>query len=587
MHQPKTVRKLIAGRPYMPLAALLLVLLQAALGVAEVLVLERFVDGFSGFQWHRSVLFAVMLAGMYAFRYIQAPLLDYLKNGIRLQVRAHLDREIIEKTARITAAALEDTDNQALLNRLQDKPENRYVDGFFAILQIMGGALETAGIFALVMGSVPFFLPVILLLLGLMAVAFRLIGKSRGTMYRTRQEIGRRSDYLSGLLFERRLAQEKKLFGYTRYIQALYEEENIQSGRQMLGSVFFVNAVLWVYDNITYLFSASAYLLFLIPLYRGTINIGLYIAIIPALTRLGAFFVTVGSSYLPTYQAYRACLADMGKLYALPEQWYDHRETVPTDSAPVFHVIRGENVVFAYPGQEKPVLDGLSFTFEAGKNYALVGENGCGKTTLIKLLMGFYRPQSGIITIDGEDIQEMEFGRLQRFFSAVFQDANRYEYTIKENIRISALGEEAQNSEMRRTAREAELDSWISSCADAYDTRLGQLEEGGVDLSGGQWQRLSIARMLYRKAGIYIWDEPTAAMDPLAESRLYTDFLQKRSANCANIFVTHRLGAAVSADEICVMENGRFVEQGSHAQLMQHADGLYCRMFQAQKGMYE
>ncbi len=148
------------------------------------------------------------------------------------------------------------------------------------------------------------------------------------------------------------------------------------------------------------------------------------------------------------------------------------------------------------------------------------------------------------------------------------------------------MGKEKQDSRLQQAAKEAEIDQWILSCADNYNTKLGNLEEGGIDLSGGQWQRLSIARMLYRKAGIYIWDEP-AAMDPLAESRLYTAFFQKRAKQNANIFVTHRLGAAVSADEICVLEKGRLVEQGTHKQLMENKDGLYYQMFCAQKGMYE
>lgn len=453
------------------------------------------------------------------------------------------------------------------------------------MLQILGGILGTVGVLALIIDNVPFFLLIVLLLLGLMVVVFRLIGKSKIAMYQTRQEIGRRSDYLSNILFDRRLSQEKKLFRYTSYIQNLYEEETIQSGKKLIGSIFISNMILWAYDNITFLFSASAYLLFLLPLYRGEIDIGLYISIIPALTRLGAFFVTVGSNYWPTYQEYLACLADIGKLNALPEQYYIHKKE--NNLLPTFHVIKGENIVFHYPGQKKPILDGLSFTFYAGKNYALVGENGCGKTTLIKLLMGFYQPDSGIITIDGVNIQEMGFEKLQCYFSAVFQDFNRYDYTIKENIFISCLEREKQDTEIRLAAQEAELDTWILSCPDAYDTKLGNLDDGSIDLSGGQWQRLSIARMMYRKANIYIWDEPTAAMDPLAESRLYADFLQKRSSKCTNIFITHRLGAAVNADEICVMENGRFIEQGKHTQLMQKKEGLYHKMFQAQKGMYE
>ena len=146
---------------------------------------------------------------------------------------------------------------------------------------------------------------------------------------------------------------------------------------------------------------------------------------------------------------------------------------------------------------------------------------------------------------------------------------------------------DAVKSQMERAAEETGLGEWIAALPDAYDTTLGNLAEGGVNLSGGQWQRLAIARMLYRNAGIYIWDEPTAAMDPLAESRLYTAFLRKRSNNLTNIFITHRLGACVSADEICVLADGHFVEQGSHIQLMQKKDGLYKSMFEAQKGMYK
>lgn len=230
MQKPETVWKLIAKKPYTALAATLLVLAQAVLNVSEVVILQRFIDGFSKLQWAQSALFALGISAVYAFYYIRTPLLGYLKDKIRLQMRIHLEHTVIEKTARISVAALEDTENQALLARVQDSPENRYANGFFSVLQILGGILGTVGVLALVVENAPYFLLAILLLLGLMVIAFRLIAKSRLAMYRSRQEIGRRSDYLSGLLFDRRLAQEKKLFGYTPYIQKLYEEETILSG---------------------------------------------------------------------------------------------------------------------------------------------------------------------------------------------------------------------------------------------------------------------------------------------------------------------------------------------------------------------
>lgn len=578
------------------LAAAILVMIQAVFTVLEVIVLQHFLDGFSTavFWLGQSLSYIAALAAMYAFRYFQTPILNWLNGSITLQLRETLDRLIIKKAERISLVSLENAEHQALLGRVQDAPEKRYTNGLYAILGIVGGVIQTMGVLFLLAGSVPYFLLVILLLLGLMVVVFRIIGENRVKLYHARQEIGRRGDYLSGILFERGHAQEKKLFGYTSYIQKIYKEENIQSNRKLLGRIFAINLILWFYDNIIFLFSASAYLVFLIPLSRGEINIGLYIAILPALTRLGAFFVAVGSEYLPTYQEYRACLKDIAALEELEEQFYAYTINESGNSEinqvekqpPSFHEIRGKNIVFCYPGSDKPILNGLNFTFNAGKNYALVGENGCGKSTFVKLIMGFYKPESGKITIDGKDIQEMEFSELQSCYSAVFQDFNRYDYTIGENIVMSALGGAAK-PKMKQAAGEAGLDEWISALPDTYDTNLGNLTEGGVNLSGGQWQRLAIARMLYRKAGIYIWDEPTAAIDPLEESRLYTAFLKKRKNNLTNIFITHRLGACVSADEICVLADGHFVEQGSHVQLMQKKDGIYRSMFEAQKGMYE
>ncbi len=599
MNDSKNIRNLLIQKKHAVCAAFaagILIMTQAAFTVLEVIVLQRFLDAFSAsnFELGQSLRYIAALAAMYAFRYFRMPLLNWLNGSISLQLRESLDCLIIKKAERISLASLEDASHQALLGRVQDAPEKRYANGLYAILEIAGGVMQTAGVLFLLAGSVPYFLLIILLLLGLMAIVFRIIGQNRVKVYHARQEIGRRGDYLSGILFDRRLAQEKKLFGYTSYIQKIYEEENIQSNRKLLYRIFASNLILWFYDNITFLFSASAYLVFLIPLSRGEIDIGLYIAIIPALTRLGAFFVAVGSEYLPTYQEYRACLKDITALEALEEQFYIsaikercHSESNQAGRHPLaFHEIKGENIVFSYPGSDKPVLDGLNFTFYAGKNYAIVGENGCGKSTFVKLLMGFYKPENGNITIDGKDIQEMEFSELQNCYSAVFQDFNRYDYTIRENIIMSAL-DGVSDPQMERAAGEAGLEEWISSFPDAYDTSLGTLTEGGGNLSGGQWQRLAIARMLYRNAGVYIWDEPTAAMDPLAESRLYTAFLKKRSDSLTNIFITHRLGACVGADEICVLADGYFAEQGSHAWLMQKKDGIYRSMFEAQKGMYE
>lgn len=571
MDKPKTIWNLIAQKPFAALAATVLVVIQAGLNVSEVVVLEHFIDTCANFRWGMALLFAIAIAGIYAYRYIQVPMLEYLNHKVRLQAREYLDDVIISQMVQVSAASLEKTENQALIARLQDEPEKRYANAFFSVLQILGGILGAVGIYSLIAESVPLLLPITLLLLGLMVIAFRLIGKNKVALYQARREISRRSDYLSGLLFERRLAQEKKLFAYTEYVQKQYEEENIKSGKKLLKSIFVSNLILWLYDNITYLFSASAYLLFLIPLYRGEIQIGLYVAIIPALTRLGAFFVEVGSKHLPAYKEYEACRKDVAQIYTLPKQYYACEESGV--ELPKFQVISGRDIVFRYPGEDKPVINGLNFEFHVGKNYALVGENGCGKTTLIKLLLGFYEPERGDIFIDGKNIRDMEFGKLQRYFSAVFQNFNRYEYSIRENIAFSDLSR-GLGEEIQRAAKQAEVDTWVQSCPKQYETQLGKLEEGAVELSGGQWQRLALARSYYRQRPILFFDEPTAAIDPLEEMSIY-ERLDKLARGRTVVLVTHRLGAVRSADKIIVMEKGRIVEMGSFSELLEQKGCFY------------
>ncbi len=214
MNDSKNIRNLLIQKKHAVCAAFaagILIMTQAAFTVLEVIVLQRFLDAFSAsnFELGQSLRYIAALAAMYAFRYFRMPLLNWLNGSISLQLRESLDYLIIKKAEHISLASLEDASHQALLGRVQDAPEKRYANGLYAILEIAGGVMQTAGVLFLLAGSVPYFLLIILLLLGLMAIVFRIIGQNRVKVYHARQEIGRRGDYLSGILFDRRLAQEK------------------------------------------------------------------------------------------------------------------------------------------------------------------------------------------------------------------------------------------------------------------------------------------------------------------------------------------------------------------------------------------
>jgi ATP-binding cassette subfamily B protein len=240
--------------------------------------------------------------------------------------------------------------------------------------------------------------------------------------------------------------------------------------------------------------------------------------------------------------------------------------------------IRVEGVSFAYPGGGKALND-VTLTIARGETLAIVGENGAGKTTLAKIIIGLYNPASGVVRYGGEDIggyvARSRFGRV----SAVFQDFIRYKLTARENITIS-------DAEAGGDAEKAIADSGarLAYLPDGLDTMLSR-EFDGTELSGGQWQRVAIARGLYRDHDIIVLDEPTAAIDPIEESSVFRLFKESARGKTA-ILVTHRLGSAKIADRIALMEDGEIGELGTHEQLIARG-GKYARMYREQAGWYE
>lgn len=243
-----------------------------------------------------------------------------------------------------------------------------------------------------------------------------------------------------------------------------------------------------------------------------------------------------------------------------------------------------ENLRFSYPGRPTPVLCDVTIEIPAGTSVAFVGENGSGKTTLAKILCGLYHPDSGDIFFDDCSIHDIDPTDLRKHVGAVFQDFARYELLAREAIGIARIDAIRNTALLREAASKAGIDHVLSALPVGYDTPLGKTFTGGVDLSGGEWQRLAIARAFLRDSQILILDEPTAALDPSAEASIYRQF-QAAARGRTTIMISHRLGSTKFADRIFVFEKGRVVEQGTHEQLMQMG-GIYQRMFSAQAEWY-
>lgn len=244
-----------------------------------------------------------------------------------------------------------------------------------------------------------------------------------------------------------------------------------------------------------------------------------------------------------------------------------------------------QNVSFRYPGSEEFTIKNLSFTIESGKKAALIGVNGAGKSTVVKLLLGFYTPTSGQILLNGKDIREIPKAEVYRMFSVCFQNVQSYSLTAQENIALSDVERMNDTQAVQAAAQASGADDMIGSWENGYDTEMTrQFAEDGMELSGGQWQKIALARAFFRNAGFVILDEPSSALDPEAEDYIFTSF-RKLCRDKGGLLISHRLSSIMMVDEILLLDNGTLREHGTHEQLMQK-NGMYAEMYRMQAEKY-
>ena len=246
--------------------------------------------------------------------------------------------------------------------------------------------------------------------------------------------------------------------------------------------------------------------------------------------------------------------------------------------------IEFRNVSFRYPGSDKYVLKNVSFTISVRESVAIVGENGAGKTTVVKLLARFYDPTEGAIYLEGRDLREYDLASLRRQIGVIFQDFVRYDLSAKENVGFGQVDLLDDDARIERAAYEGGASDLIKGLSKGYGTILGKEFDEGVDLSGGEWQKIALSRAFMKEAEVLILDEPTAALDAFAERDVFSRFAELTSDRTA-IFISHRFSTVRMADHILVLQQGELVEQGSHEQLLAQ-NGRYAQMFNTQAKQY-
>jgi ATP-binding cassette subfamily B protein len=276
-------------------------------------------------------------------------------------------------------------------------------------------------------------------------------------------------------------------------------------------------------------------------------------------------------------------ITDLLEFFGLKPRVFSKPGALPAPR-PIRKGFEFQNVSFSYPGQVRQVLSNVSFRLEPTQRIALVGENGQGKTTIVKLLTRLYDPTGGRILLDGVDLREYDLDDVWKEVGVIFQDFMRYDLTARENIAIGRIEDQDNIFRVRSAAQKSLAEDVVRKLPKGFDQVLGRRFEGGVDLSGGEWQKIALGRAYLRDAQVLILDEPTAALDAKSEHEVFERFAELTKGKMA-LLISHRFSTVKMADRILVLESGRIAEEGHHNELLQ-SKGRYAEMFELQAASY-
>jgi ATP-binding cassette subfamily B protein len=492
----------------------------------------------------------------------------------------HVSIRVMEHASRLDLASYEDPVFYDKLERARVQATDR-----IAMVQAIGTMAQQIITAITLSAGIVIFSPWLLVAL-VVAVLPAFLGEShfafQGYSLNIRQTpVRRQLDYLRTLGASKESAKELKLFGlsgflsgeYTRLSNDLYDQ-NVHLARRRL----VAGALLSLLSTGAY-YGAYAYVIY--RTVTGALSWGGLQFLAGALAGASQNIQSIFSTF-SSIADQSLFLTDLVEFLRVEPTIRSKPNALPAPR-PIRDGVLFENVSFTYPGSSRLVLDGLDLRIDPGERLALVGENGQGKTTIVKLLTRLYDPAEGRILLDGIDLRDYDIDDLHSQIGVIFQDFVRYEMTARSNIAAGRI-EAADESSIRLAAVKSLANDVIERLPRAYEQLLGRRFEGGVDLSGGEWQKLALARAYLRDAQILILDEPTAALDARSEYEVFQRFTELTRSRMA-LLISHRFSTVRMADRIVVLEEGRIAEQGTHNQLVA-LGGRYSGMFEMQAANY-
>jgi ATP-binding cassette subfamily B protein len=496
---------------------------------------------------------------------------DTLQNRISLR--------ILHKAAALDVESFENAETYDALRNAYNEVGSRPLGVMFQVIGIGQSIITLTSIGGLMARLGWQVLPLVLLASIPGVIVSSRFGAEGYRVMRRRATDARHQNYLGSILTSDSLVKEVRIFGFERYLlegwQDYYRKFRAQfvhllTRRSAWGlAATLGSALLIAFATLSVLRRAAS----------GTITVGDFSLFVGGIVQIQSQFTSLLNSMTGIYESL-LYMRNLFEFLELPSRNLDEGEEWrgPINS------IEFEHVSFRYPLTDRDVLSGVSFNINRGQALALVGENGAGKTTVVKLVTRLFEPTAGRILLNGIDASRFSPRSVQREMSIIFQDYGQYQMTARENIGLSRTDRLDEDAAIQHAGEKSGAVEVVNTLPERYETMLGRLFPGGRQLSGGQWQRLALGRLYFRPASVQIFDEPTAALDAIAEANMI-DRLREHGADRITLLISHRFSTVRMAEQIIVLHDGKVVEAGAHQQLMAQR-GIYATLFSLQARGY-
>ncbi|MCS4321749.1 ABC transporter ATP-binding protein [Bacillus subtilis] len=578
---PKTIKLIFTLERSLFLKLILFSIITGILPIVSLYISQELINSLVTIRKDVSVVISIFLTylGVSFCSELISQVSEYYNGKFQLNIGYKLNYKVMKKSSNL---ALKDFENP----EIYDKLERVTKEISYKPYQIIQAIITMTTSFVTLLSSIAFLMSwnpkVSLLLLVIPVISlfyFLKIGQQEFFIHWRRAGQERKSWYISYILTHDFSFKELKLYNLKDYLLNKYwdiKKSFIDQDTKILRKKTYLNLI---YEIAVQLVGAVIIFIAIMSAFAGKIMVGNVMSYIRSVSLVQSHSQSIMTSI---YSIYNSNLY-MNQLYEFLELREEKNQGHKKQIVEPIHSVIFQNVSFIYPNQGEQTLNHINVSLNKGERIAIVGPNGSGKSTFIKLLTGLYEVQQGDILVNGVNIKELDMDSYMEQIAALFQDFMKYEMTLKENIGFGQIDKLHQTNKMHEVLDIVKADFLKGHSSYQFDTQLGLWFDEGRQLSGGQWQKIALARAYFREASLYILDEPSSALDPIAEKETFDTFFSL-SKDKIGIFISHRLVAAKLADRIIVMDKGEIVGIGTHEELLKTCP-LYKKMDESENYM--